>query len=88
MKIAEMIKTKKLEGVSEVRDESDRKGMRIVLELRRGTSPSLILINLYKQTQLRSSFSVNMIALVDGTPQILNLKQTINHYISFREEGD
>ena len=86
MKIAEMIKTKKLEGVSEVRDESDRKGMRIVLELRRGTSPSLILNNLYKQTQLRSSFSVNMIALVDGTPQILNLKQTINHYISFREE--
>ena len=86
MKIAEMIKTKKLEGVSEVRDESDRKGMRIVLELRRGTSPSLILNNLYKQTQLRSSFSVNMIALVDGTPQVLNLKQTINHYISFREE--
>ena len=86
MKIAEMIKTKKLEGVSEVRDESDRKGMRIVLELRRGASSSLILNNLYKQTQLRSSFSVNMIALVDGTPQILNLKQTINHYISFREE--
>ena len=86
MKIAEMIKTKKLQGVSEVRDESDRKGMRIVLELRKGTSASLILNNLYKQTQLRSSFSVNMIALVDGTPQILNLKQTINHYISFREE--
>ena len=86
MKIAEMIKTKKLEGVSEVRDESDRKGMRVVLELRRGTSSSLILNNLYKQTQLRSSFSVNMIALVDGTPQILNLKQTINHYVSFREE--
>ena len=86
MKIAEMIKTKKLEGVSEVRDESDRKGMRVVLELRRGTSSSLILNNLYKQTQLRSSFSVNMIALVDGTPQILNLKQTINHYIAFREE--
>ena len=86
MKIAEMIKTKKLEGVSEVRDESDRKGMRIVLELRKGASSSLILNNLYKQTQLRSSFSVNMIALVDGAPQILNLKQTINHYISFREE--
>ena len=86
MKIAEMIKTKKLEGVSEVRDESDRKGMRVVLELRKGTSSSLILNNLYKQTQLRSSFSVNMIALVDGAPQILNLKQTINHYISFREE--
>ena len=86
MKIAELIKGKKLEGVSEVRDESDRKGMRIVLELRKGASSSLILNNLYKQTQLRSSFSVNMIALVDGTPQILNLKQTINHYISFREE--
>tara|TARA_Y100000768_G_scaffold82760_2_gene58974 strand:- start:3960 stop:6641 length:2682 start_codon:yes stop_codon:yes gene_type:complete len=86
MKIAELIKGKKLEGVSEVRDESDRKGMRLVLELRKGASSSLILNNLYKQTQLRSSFSVNMIALVDGTPQILNLKQTINHYISFREE--
>ena len=85
-KIADLIKTRKIEGISEIRDESDRKGMRIVLELRRGTSPSLILNNLYKQTQLRSSFSVNMIALVDGTPQILNLKQTINHYISFREE--
>ena len=86
MKIAELIKAKKLEGVSEVRDESDRKGMRVVLELRKGASSSLILNNLYKQTQLRSSFSVNMIALVDGTPQILNLKQSINHYISFREE--
>ena len=73
MKIAELIKGKKLEGVSEVRDESDRKGMRLVLELRKGASSSLILNNLYKQTQLRSSFSVNMIALVDGTPQILSL---------------
>jgi DNA gyrase subunit A len=61
--IAELMKTKKIEGISEVRDESDRKGMRIVLELRKGVSSSLILNNLYKQTQLRSSFSVNMIAL-------------------------
>jgi DNA gyrase subunit A len=74
--IAELMKTKKIEGISEVRDESDRKGMRIVLELRKGTSTSLILNNLYKQTQLRSSFSVNMIALVDGTPQVINLKQS------------
>ena len=86
MKIAELMKTKKIEGISEVRDESDRKGMRIVLELRKGVSPSLILNNLYKQTQLRSSFSVNMIALVDGTPQVINLKQSISYYIKFREE--
>ena len=86
MKIAELMKTKKIEGISEVRDESDRKGMRIVLELRKGTSTSLILNNLYKQTQLRSSFSVNMIALVDGTPQVINLKQSISYYIKFREE--
>ena len=86
MKIAELMKTKKIEGISEVRDESDRKGMRVVLELRKGASSSLILNTLYKHTQLRSSFSVNMIALVDGTPQVINLKQSISYYIKFREE--
>jgi DNA gyrase subunit A len=85
-RIAELIKQRKLEGVSEVRDESDRRGMRIVLELRRGAPGPVILNNLYKHTPLRSSFSVNMIALVSGTPRVLTLKQALRHYIEFREE--
>ncbi len=85
-RIAELIKQRKLEGVSEVRDESDRKGMRIVLELRRGAAQAVILNNLYKHTALRSSFSVNMIGLVSGTPRVLTLKAALRHYIEFREE--
>ncbi|MDG0867535.1 DNA gyrase subunit A [Candidatus Lucifugimonas marina] len=85
-KIADLIKNRKIEGISEVRDESDRKGMRIVLELRRGAHVPVVLNNLYKQTNLRNSFSVNMIALVDGTPRVLTLKQSLRHYIEFREE--
>jgi DNA gyrase subunit A len=85
-RIAELIKTRKIEGVSEVRDESDRRGMRIVLELRRGASVPVLLNNLYKQTPLRSSFSVNMIGLVSGAPRVLTLKQALRHYIEFREE--
>jgi DNA gyrase subunit A len=85
-KIADLIKNRKIEGISEVRDESDRKGMRIVLELRRGAHVPVVLNNLYKQTNLRNSFSVNMIALVDGTPRVLTLKQSLRHYIDFRVE--
>ena len=85
-KIADLIKQRKIEGISEVRDESDRKGMRVVLELRRGAHVPVVLNNLYKQTNLRNSFSVNMIALVDGTPKVLTLKQTLRHYIDFRVE--
>ena len=85
-KIADLIKSRKIEGISEVRDESDRKGMRVVLELRRGAHVPVVLNNLYKQTNLRSSFSVNMIALVDGTPRVLTLKQALRHYIDFRVE--
>ncbi|MBO05235.1 MAG: DNA gyrase subunit A, partial [Chloroflexi bacterium] len=85
-KIADLIKNRKIDGISEVRDESDRKGMRIVLELRRGAHVPVVLNNLYKQTNLRSSFSVNMIALVDGTPRVLTLKQALRHYIDFRVE--
>jgi len=85
-KIADLIKQRKIEGISEVRDESDRKGMRVVLELRRGAHVPVVLNNLYKQTNLRNSFSVNMIALVDGTPKVLTLKQTLRHYIDFRIE--
>jgi DNA gyrase subunit A len=85
-KIADLVKSRKIEGISEVRDESDRKGMRIVLELRRGAHVAVVLNNLYKQTNLRNSFSVNMIALVDGTPRVLTLKQSLRHYIDFRVE--
>jgi len=85
-KIADLIKARKIEGISEIRDESDRKGMRIVLEMRRGAHIPVVLNNLYKQTSLRNSFSVNMIALVDGTPRVLTLKQALRHYIEFREE--
>ena len=85
-RIAELIKTRKVEGVSEVRDESDRRGMRIVLELRRSASPAIVMNNLYKHTTLRSSFSVNMIGLVKGAPRVLNLRQVLQYYIEFREE--
>jgi DNA gyrase subunit A len=85
-KIADLIKARKIEGISEVRDESDRKGMRVVLELRRGAHVPVVLNNLYKHTNLRNSFSVNMIALVDGTPRVLTLKQSLRHYVDFRVE--
>ena len=85
-RIAELIKTRRVEGVSEVRDESDRRGMRIVLELRRSASPLIVMNNLYKHTSLRTSFSVNMIGLVKGAPRVLNLRQVLQYYIEFREE--
>ena len=85
-RIAELMKQRKLEGASEVRDESDRKGMRVVIELRRTASPEVILNNLYRHTALRSSFSVNMIALVGGAPRVLTLKQALAHFIEFRQE--
>ncbi|NQW18979.1 MAG: DNA gyrase subunit A [Chloroflexi bacterium] len=85
-KIANLAKTKKVEGISEVRDESDRKGMRVVVELRRSAAPSVVLNGLYKHTSLRSAFSANMVALVDGMPQTLTLKASLRHFIDFRRE--
>ena len=85
MRLTQM-QAKKLPMVSDLRDESDRKGMRIVLELRRGAHVAVVLNTLYKHTNLRNSFSCNMIALVDGTPKMLTLKQALRHYIDFREE--
>ncbi|NQW21158.1 MAG: DNA gyrase subunit A [Chloroflexi bacterium] len=85
-KIADLIKTHKIEGISEIRDESDRKGMRVVLELRRGAHVPVVINNLYKHTNLRTSFSVNMIALVNGTPKMLTLKAALRHYVDFRIE--
>ena len=83
-KIAELVRDKKIEGISELRDESDKEGMRIVIELKKGENLPVILNNLYTQTQMRTSFSINMVALVEGKPQPVNLKQILNSFISHR----
>ncbi|MFI4936955.1 MAG: DNA gyrase subunit A [Candidatus Berkiellales bacterium] len=83
-KIAELVKDKKLEGISNLRDESDKDGMRIVIELKRGEMPEVILNNLYTQTQMESVFGINMVALVDGQPRTLNLKQILEAFIRHR----
>ncbi|MHB8911747.1 MAG: DNA gyrase subunit A [Lysobacter sp.] len=85
-KIAELVKEKKLEGISELRDESDKDGMRIFIEVKRGFSADVLLNNLYQQTQMESVFGINMVALVDGRPQLLNLKQIIEAFIRHRRE--
>ncbi|MFB9212056.1 DNA gyrase subunit A [Echinicola jeungdonensis] len=85
-KTAQLIQEKKLEGISAIRDESDRHGMRIVYELKRDAVPNVILNNLYKQTQLQTSFSINNVALVKGRPHTLNLKDLIVHYVNHRHE--
>ncbi|MBK7206260.1 MAG: DNA gyrase subunit A [Thermomonas sp.] len=85
-KIAELVKEKKLEGISELRDESDKDGMRIVIEVKRGESAEVVLNNLYQQTQMESVFGINMVALVDGRPQLLNLKQILEAFVRHRRE--
>mgnify|MGYP001608007249 FL=1 len=83
-RIAELVKEKKLEGISDLRDESDRHGIRIVVELKRDSSPKRILNNLFKHTSLQTTFSANVVALVDATPQTLNLKTILEEYIKHR----
>lgn len=85
-KIAELARDKKIEGITDLRDESDRNGMRIVIELRRDANPNVLLNNLYKQTSLQTSFGINMLALVDGQPKVLNLKQSLFHYLEHQKE--
>ncbi|MFA0963932.1 DNA gyrase subunit A [Roseivirga sp. BDSF3-8] len=85
-KTAMLVNEKKIEGISEIRDESDRKGMRIVYELKRDAMPNIVLNNLYKYTQLQTSFGVNNVALVKGRPVTLNLKDMIHHYVEHRHE--
>jgi len=85
-KIAELVKDKKIEGITELRDESDKDGMRIVIELRRGEVGEVILNNLYSQTQLQCVFGINMVALVDGQPKLLNLKEILDSFIRHRRE--
>ena len=84
-KIAELARDKKIEGITDLRDESDRNGMRIVMEIRRDANANVILNNLYKQTALQTSFGINMLALVDGQPKVLNLKQCLVHYLEHQK---
>jgi DNA gyrase subunit A len=85
-KIAELVKEKKIEGISELRDESDKDGMRIFIEIKRGEAADVVLNNLYQQTQLQSVFGINMVALVDGRPRVLNLKDMLEAFIRHRRE--
>jgi DNA gyrase subunit A len=85
-KIAELVKEKKIEGISELRDESDKDGMRIVIELRRGEVPDVVINNLFAQTQLQSVFGINMVALVDGQPKLLDLKSALESFVRHRRE--
>jgi len=86
MKIGEMVREKRLEGISEIRDESDKSGMRAVIELKRGENADVILNKLYKDTQLQDSFGINMVAIIDGQPKLLNLKQVIDAFLRHRRE--
>jgi DNA gyrase subunit A len=85
-KIAALVKDKKIEGITELRDESDKDGMRVVIEVRRGDSGEVILNNLYTQTQLQSVFGINCVALVDGQPKVLNIKQMLEAFLQHRKE--
>ncbi len=85
-RIAELVHEKKIEGISHIQDESDKSGMRVVIELKRGEVPEVVLNNLYKQTQLQDTFGMNMVALVDGQPKLCNLKDLIRVYLQHRRE--
>ena len=85
-KIAELVKEKKIEGITELRDESDKDGMRVVIELRRGEVPEVILNNLYKQTSMQSVFGINMVALVHGQPKLLNVREVLEAFVGHRRE--
>jgi DNA gyrase subunit A len=85
-RIAEMVTEKRLEGISDIRDESDKQGIRVVIELKRGELPEVVLNNLYKQTQLQDTFGMNMVALVENQPKVLNLYDLLDHFLSHRRE--
>ena len=85
-RMAELVHEKKLEGISHIQDESDKSGMRLVIELKRGEVPEVVLNNLYKQTQLQDTFGVNMVALIDGQPKLCNLKELLQVFIQHRRE--
>jgi len=85
-RIAELVNDKKIEGISDIRDESDKQGIRVVIELKRGELPEVVLNNLFKQTQLQDTFGMNMVALVDSQPKLLNLKELLDAFVSHRRE--
>jgi DNA gyrase subunit A len=85
-KVADLVRDKIVEGISDIRDESDKEGIRVVIELKRDVIPEVILNQLYRHTQLQDSFGINMLALVDGVPRQLSLKEILNHYINFRHK--
>src|SRR5437762_13220023 len=85
-RIAELVKEKTIEGISDLRDESDREGMRVVIELKRGEIADVILNNLYKHTQLQLSFGIIMLAIVGGRPKVMNLLELIETFVDFRRE--
>jgi DNA gyrase subunit A len=85
-KIADLVREKKLDGISDLRDESDRSGMRVVIELKRGADPNIVTNNLYKRTPLQQAFGLNMVALVDGVPRTLSLKELVHHYVAHQRE--
>ena len=86
IKIGELVREKRIEGISDLRDESDKSGMRVVIELKRGEVPEIVLNQLYKNTQLQDTFGMNMVALVDGQPRLLNLKQILEAFLRHRRE--
>jgi DNA gyrase subunit A len=86
IRIGELVRDKRIEGISDLRDESDKSGMRVVIELKRGELPEVILNNLYKETQMQDTFGMNMVALIDGQPRLLNLKQILDAFLRHRRE--
>ncbi|MGQ9494984.1 MAG: DNA gyrase subunit A [Thermoanaerobaculaceae bacterium] len=85
-RIAELVQNKQIDGISDLRDESDRDGIRVVVELKRDAVPQIVLNQLFKLTAMQSSFGINLLAIVDGRPQVLNLKQALEHFLAFRKE--
>ena len=86
IRIGELVRDKKIEGISDLRDESDKSGMRVVIELKRGEVPEVILNNLHKETQMQDTFGMNMVALIDGQPRLMNLKQILEAFLRHRRE--
>src|SRR6185369_9086685 len=85
-KIAELVRDKRIDGIADMRDESDREGMRVVIDLKKDAVPEVVLNNLWKMTPLQETFGVNMLAIVEGRPQLLSLKQALLHFVAHRRE--
>ena len=86
IKVADLVRNKKLEGISDIRDESDKSGIRVVFELKKGEVPEIILNRLFKDTQMQDSFGINMVALVNNVPKLMNLKELLKVFVAHRRE--